>query len=277
MGHSSGRITLQGIEAFVATATAGSVSAAARSLGSSPSAISQHISGLEAALGAALIDRTTRPVSLTPAGQIFRRRAQAILFEAQQARAEVAAQDLSSLTDLRLGMIEDFDADVTPRLLTDIAEDLRTCHFLLETGASHHLSEQLAARALDMVVAAETGPCPDWAESHALLREPFIAAVPRGALHPAGDRLAQLTALPLIQYTQRHHMGRQIAAHLARQNLTLAQRFELDSYHAILAMVAAGAGWTILTPLGYLRAQRFHDQVDVLPLPFSPLSRTITL
>ncbi|WP_372605666.1 LysR substrate-binding domain-containing protein, partial [Actibacterium sp.] len=88
---------------------------------------------------------------------------------------------------------------------------------------------------------------------------------------------AQLTALPLIQYTQRHHMGRQIAAHLARQNLTLAQRFELDSYHAILAMVAAGAGWTILTPLGYLRAQRFHDQVDVLPLPFSPLSRTITL
>ncbi len=35
-------------------------------------------------------------------------------------------------------------------------------------------------------------------------------------------------------------MGRLIAAHLARQNLTLSHRFELDSYHAIMAMVAAG-------------------------------------
>ena len=72
-------------------------------------------------------------------------------------------------------------------------------------------------------------------------------------------------------------MGRQIAEHLARQHLTLAHRFELDSYHAILAMVAGGAGWTILTPLGYLRAQRFRDQVEILPLPFAPLSRTISL
>ena len=48
--------------------------------------------------------------------------------------------------------------------------------------------------------------------------------------------------MPLIQYTTRHHMGRQIAAHLARQSVTVAHRFELDSYHAIMAMVAEGAG-----------------------------------
>ena len=41
----------------------------------------------------------------------------------------------------------------------------------------------------------------------------------------------------------------QIAAHLARQNMGQAARFELDSYNAILAMVAEGEGWTILTPL----------------------------
>jgi DNA-binding transcriptional LysR family regulator len=72
-------------------------------------------------------------------------------------------------------------------------------------------------------------------------------------------------------------MGRQIAAHLSQQNLTLAHRFELDSYHAIMAMVAQGAGWTILTPLGLMRAQRFRDEVDVMSLPFAPLSRQITL
>ncbi|MDE3122474.1 MAG: LysR family transcriptional regulator substrate-binding protein, partial [Paracoccaceae bacterium] len=92
-----------------------------------------------------------------------------------------------------------------------------------------------------------------------------------------GDVLAQLRALPLILYTQRHHMGRQIAAHLARQELKLAHRFELDSYHAIMAMVAAGEGWTILTPLGFLSAQRFRDRADAFPLPFAALSRTISL
>ncbi|SMX43493.1 LysR family transcriptional regulator [Actibacterium lipolyticum] len=277
MAQTTGRMTLWGIETFIAVAEEGSVSAAARRLGASPSGVSQQLAGLEAALGATLMDRSTRPVSLTPAGQMFRRRAQTILAESQQAKAELAAHDLSALTDFRLGMIEDFDADVTPRLLADMAGELQTCQFLLETGASHRLFGLLDGRALDMIVAADMGAAADWMEVHPLLKEPFVAAVPAGMIDPDSDVLRQLQALPLIQYTQRHHMGRQIAEHLARQHLTLAHRFELDSYHAILSMVASGSGWTILTPLGYLRAQRFRDQVTLMPLPFAPLSRTISL
>jgi DNA-binding transcriptional LysR family regulator len=103
-----------------------------------------------------------------------------------------------------------------------------------------------------------------------------VVAAPKGAVQ-AGDALRQLRRLPMVQYTTRHYMGRQIAAHLARQDLAVQHRFELDSYHAILAMVAGGAGWTILTPLGWLRAQRFRDLVDILPLPGLPLQRSITL
>jgi DNA-binding transcriptional LysR family regulator len=113
-------------------------------------------------------------------------------------------------------------------------------------------------------------------EIHPVLAEPFVAVVPKGRITGA-EPLADLKAMPLIQYTKRHHMGRVLADHLARQNLTLAHRYELDSYHAIMAMVASGAGWTILTPLGVTAAQRFLDQVDVLPLPFAPLGRTISL
>ena len=276
MVDTTGRITLWGIEVFVVTAEEGAISAAARRLGASPSAISQQLTGLEAALGTMLLDRNTRPVALTPAGEMFRRRARIILSEAAQGRAELLAADLSGLTSFRLGMIEDFDADVTPRLLSDMAEELKGCQFLLETGASHRLFDQLDTRALDVVVAADMGAAAEWMEVHPLLTEPFVAAVPKGAIG-AGDLLPQLQALPLILYTARHLMGRQIAAHLAHQNLRLAHRFELDSYHAIMAMVAGGAGWTILTPLGLLHAQRFRDHADILPLPFAPLSRTISL
>ncbi len=269
MADPEGRVTLWGIEVFVASAEEGSISAAARRLGVSPSAVSQQLAALETALGAVLLDRSGRPMQITPAGAMFRRHAQVILNAASEARAELAMADLSGLTTLRLGVIEDFDSDVTPRLLSALARDLKGCRFLLETGASHRLMDQLEARALDIVIAADTDQPPeDWREIHPILAEPFVAVAPPGA---------NIDDLPLIQYTARHLMGRQIAAHLARHGLKPAHRFELDSYAAILAMVAGGEGWTILTPLALHQARAFRAAVEVRPLPFPALSRTLSL
>ena len=271
MAEATGRVTLWGIEVFLAVAEEGAVSGAARRLGVSPSAVSQQVAGLETALAAQLLDRTARPVRLTPAGAMFRRHAQTILNAEAEARAELAVADMSGLTTLRLGMIEDFDAEVTPALLKALAQDLKGCRFLLETGASHRLLDGLEARALDLVVSADlmTGPTAEgWREVHPIMAEPFVAVAPKGR---------GTEGLALIQYTARHLMGRQISAHLARQNLRPAHRFELDSYHAILAMVAGGEGWTILTPLALHHAARFRDAVDVLPLPFEPFGRSLSL
>ena len=277
MADTPGKITLWGIEVFAAIAEELSISAAARRLGASVSATSQQLANLEAALGAVLLDRSARPMQLTPAGTLFLARAQSILNEAAEARAELALKDMARLSRLNLGGIEDFDADVTPQLLTQIGGDLRHTRFLLETGASHRLTDLLETRVLDMIVAAEIDQTSSWMEIHPLLEEPFIAAVPKGSVEAGNDALKQLADLPLIRYTKRHVMGRQIAAHLARQNLRLDHRYQLDSYHAILSMVAAGEGWTILTPLGFMRAERFRDKADVIPLPLPPLSRTISL
>lgn len=272
MADPEGRVTLWGIEVFLATAEEGAMSAAARRLGVSASAVSQQLSALEAALGTQLLDRSARPIRVTNGGAMFRRHAQIMLNAASEARAELAVAGLAGLTTLRLGMIEDFDGDVTPRLLSLLADDLKTCRFLLETGASHRLLDQLDARALDMVVAADFGAelavDADWREMHPLMAEPFVAVTPRGG---------RADELPLIQYTARHLMGRQIAAHLSRQGLRPAHRFELDSYTAILAMVAAGKGWTILTPLALHQAKAAQSSVDVQPLPFAPLERTLSL
>ncbi len=276
MAEHEGRLTLWAIEVFLAAEDAGAITAAARRLGVSASGASQQIASLEEALGAALFDRSARPLTLTPAGKIFRRHARAIVNEVSAARGALGLAELAGLTGIRLGMIEDFEAEVTPRLLTAMGAEFAGCRFLLETGASHRLHDLLDARALDMIVAADMGAAESWMELHPLLEEPFVAAVPRGRIEP-GDGLDRFRALPLILYTARHHMGRQIRDHLAHQNLRLSHRFELDSYHAIMAMVAEGAGWAILTPLGLRHAARFADRVAMLPLPVPPLSRRITL
>jgi hypothetical protein len=41
--------------------------------------------------------------------------------------------------------------------------------------------------------------------------------------------------------------------------------------------VARGIGWALTTPLGYMRAVRFHGQVAAFPIPISPFARTIVL
>lgn len=271
MKETAGKITLWGVEVFVATAEERSVTAAARRLRTSAATISQQLSKLEAVAGTMLVDRSSRPLTLTPAGEMFQRRANAILNEADQARMELARASLSGLTRLRLGMIEDFDADVTPALLSGLTGSLKRCQFLLETGASHRLIEHLESRALDVIVAADPAADPGQFETHRILQEPFVAVAP-----PSWTP-AELKDRPFISYTQRHVMGRQVKEHLVRNDVHLQGRLELDSYHAILAMVAEEAGWTIMTPLGWLRAQRFRGRVAVHPLPFAPLGREISL
>ncbi|WP_298292434.1 LysR family transcriptional regulator [uncultured Litoreibacter sp.] len=277
MVDTPGKITLWQVEIFVAAAEESSISAAARRLGASNSAVSQQLSNLESALGARLLERGERPMPLTAAGEMFLKRAQAILNEAAQATAELTVRDMSSRVRLRLGMIEDFDADVTPALLMKLSETMPKARFLLETGASHRLLDKLETRGLDLTVTAEPTDLSSALEVHPLLQDPYVVVAPKRMIRDQAKMLDVLRAKPLIQYTSRHVMGRQIAAHLTRQNLVLSHRFELDSYHSIMAMVARGEGWTILTPLGVMRAKRFMDRVETFPLPFAPLSRQISL
>jgi DNA-binding transcriptional LysR family regulator len=82
---------LDGIEAFVKVGELGSFSAAAKRLGTSKSAVSKQVAALEDRLGAKLLHRTTRALSLTEAGGAFLERARAILSELAEAESAVSS------------------------------------------------------------------------------------------------------------------------------------------------------------------------------------------
>lgn len=84
---------LADVEAFVATAEQGALSRAAATLGTSPSMISRAIARLEQRLGAQLLRRTTRRMSLTEAGRQYLERAQAAFALIAEAEREVQGQD----------------------------------------------------------------------------------------------------------------------------------------------------------------------------------------
>lgn len=93
---------LDEIHAFVMVAQQGSFSAAARLLGKDGSVITRRINALEAQLGVRLIERTTRRLALTEAGQAYLTRVQALLDELHLANSEAASRAVKPQGSLRI-------------------------------------------------------------------------------------------------------------------------------------------------------------------------------
>ncbi|MFK7752628.1 MAG: LysR family transcriptional regulator [Sedimentitalea sp.] len=270
-------VTLRGLEVFEALARTGSVAQSAEATGLSQPAVSQQLRNLENALGTDLVDHTRRPMRLTPAGHSFLARTEAVLSELRLAQSELTVMDLTHLSTLSIGLIDDFDNDLTPRLVTILASSMTKCRFKLITAPSHEISEAMQARRLHIAVAASTGEMQTGVVEYPLVRDPFILVAPRGVIREGVDMMEALAGLPLLRYAREQLISRQIEAHLARQKLVFEERFEIGSHLALIAMVARRIGWAVTTPLGYMRAARFHDEIEAFDLPFGAFSRQISL
>ena len=81
----------QEMQVFAAVVDAGSFAGAADALGISKPTVSRQVSELEFRLGARLLQRTTRKLSLTSEGEVFYGRCKAVLDDVEAAEAEVAS------------------------------------------------------------------------------------------------------------------------------------------------------------------------------------------
>ena len=90
------------IEVLVEVVRSGSFVGAAEVLGMSKAAVSRHIGELEARLGVRLLQRTTRRLSLTEAGQIFHARSKDILDSVSESEDEISTQTGTASGQLRI-------------------------------------------------------------------------------------------------------------------------------------------------------------------------------
>jgi DNA-binding transcriptional LysR family regulator len=96
------------MEAFATVVDQGGFTDAARKLGISKSAVSKHVSSLEARLGARLLNRTTRRVSPTEIGLAYYDRARRVLSDAGEADALVGSMQSDPTGLLRISAAADF-------------------------------------------------------------------------------------------------------------------------------------------------------------------------
>ncbi len=270
-------LSLRWLEVFQLISKLGSIQKVSAETGLSISTVSNHLRSLEKALDVDLVDHGRRPMGLTPAGTVFSRHVHEGLMSLKRGEAELRSGSWQHATDLRLGLIDDFDSRVAPDLFRHLSASLPRCSFRHFTRPSHEILDKLQSQKLDAGVATRPSGNVEGLVEFPLLRDPFIVILPPSYDGPVEGLLNPNSPLPLLRYSRDHIIGKLIEIQLTRSKINLPNRFELECNQSIIGLVAGGSGWTITTAASYYRARRFHENARALPFPGKSFARTVSL
>lgn len=221
---------LRRLRAFHAVAERRSFSAAALELGYAQSVVSHHVAALEDEFGLTLVDRSRRPVGLTPAGEQLRGHAVAVL--GAVAEAEDALRALAGLQRgaLRLGAFLTACTSFVPAALARFERDAPGVDVRLEQAETEDAMRRLRAGDLDLAVVYSNSPAEQPPGADESLAWSYLGDDPYRLVLPAGHRLARKRRIS--------------AADLRGERFSAPEPGGIGrDYHAMLARVCAPAGF----------------------------------
>lgn len=195
-------ITLRQLTYLTRLHEKGSFTSAAEALGITQPALSIAIAQLEDAVGVALVERGTRPVALTEAGELMAACAQRVTREIGQAREEIAAMESGRIGRLDICLSPSATGTLISEVLSRMVEEFPQ----LEIHISHGVLPAAAERLHSGEIAVLMGTAVDGFRDPALEISPVIDVAMRavaGRAHPlagaAQVTLEDLTCHPWIQ------------------------------------------------------------------------------
>lgn len=237
-------MTLRELQYLVAVADHGHFGRAAEACHVSQPTLSTQLKKLEQTLGAALIERTSKSVHLTPIGARIVARARALLAEADAIR-RLAREGAAPLSQpLALGVIPTLGPTLLPWLAAAVARDYPATRLVIHEDLTDTLLAELAGHRLDAAVVAlpVPGVCAP------LFDEPFLFAGPPG--HPAAARKtvdpADLADETLLLLTDGHCLRDQALAVCGLARPAAGADVRATSLETLRQLVAAGLGATLL-------------------------------
>jgi len=270
-------VDLRLLRVFLAVNETGSMTGAAQQLGLTQSAVSQSLRRLEQEFKVSLFARDRRPLQLTAAGNMLRERAARLVDEANRLPSLLQEIGGTSLPVIRIGLVDSFAATVGPHLIRDLLQS--TLNLSVYSGLSPTHGEALLRRAVDLVVTSDALDDVDGLERHLILQEPFVLVMPADMAKQAADlSLDRIAArYPLLRYSARSHLGAQVERHLRRVGVQAQKTVEIDTSDTLIAMVAAGCGWAITTPLCYMQGRAHAARTVPTRLPGPGFNRSLVL
>ena len=254
---------LDGIAVFVKVVQAGSFSQAAKLLNMPNSTVSAKVAALEKRLGVTLLQRTTRRLHLTEAGEGYFRRCMTALEELHAAENELAIERGETKGVLRLTVPVELGRSALPPVLDVLMK--RHPAIKIDLIITNRLVD-LVAENIDVAVRA--GPLKD----SALIAKRFVLgqfglwaspsylknnSVPRNP-----DELKEHDCLRFAPFTGRKL---QLTNGRERAQIALAGRITADDFEALRALAVLGWGIALLPSFLCAEEAKERKLVSVLP------------
>jgi DNA-binding transcriptional LysR family regulator len=270
-------ITLRQLRSFVCIARESSFTVAAERLNLTQSATSALLRELESRLGLTLIDRTTRSVKLTDAGQKFLEHAKRILSDVDFAVADVKDLRDKSRGTIRLAASPLLSMSFLPRILAAFRETYPGISVELHDVLTAQILEQVRSGSVDMGIGTFQKSATEL-ELITVFEDRLGVVVPRNSefarrrvvhwIDLAGQNLIALTsgsAFRAVTDATINHLDIAVKA----------PRFEVGYMGTAVALVEAGLGISVLPARA---ASLIRSRAAVFrPLLSPTVSRTATL
>ena len=240
---------------------------AARACHVSPSALSRGVQRIEAQVGEALFDREHHKVTLTPAGEVFRRYAVGVLEDWARLQEQLATSDGALSGTVHVYCTVTAAQSIVPDLLGRVRRTHPGIRIELATGYAADAMDQLRGGVIDVSVAALPDRLPAGVVSRVLTTTPVVFVGPNieGPVHDATSRrTVDWATVPLV--LPAYGLARDyVDQWLDRRAITPNIYAEIQGHEAILSLVALGCGVGVVPRL-VLEKSALRDRISELPV-----------
>ena len=260
---------------FDALSQHGHFGRAAEACAISQPALSIQMKELEDILGAPLIERGPRQISLTPLGAAFALRARDIL-QAVDELGDLARASFGPLTGrLRIGVIPTVAPYLLPRIMKDLTAQYPDLDLRPREAITQKLVEDLIEGRLDTALVALPVSEPSLTE-YPLFDEEFILVRPEWDAHKPVPNPETLREMRLLLLEEGHCFREQAISFCKMASALPRDLMEGSSLTTLVQMVGAGIGVTLIPQMAVAIETR-SAAVSVARLPEPRPSRTIGL
>ncbi|OAN45673.1 transcriptional regulator [Paramagnetospirillum marisnigri] len=263
---------------FLGIVEHGSLTRAAEALRVAQPALSLHLKRLEEEIGCPLVHRTARGVVPTESGQRLALRAAMLVDQVSGLRDEIRGLEAAPSGPTVIGIPTSLGPMLTAPLVMDVRRRYPAIRLRVVEGLSGHMLEWVSSGKVDMALVFGAEPPPGLA-TRFVARERLGLVAPKGDETAAGrDRieLAAALELPLILPGHPHGLRVEVERAAASMGTSAHVVVEVDALEQIKALVAKGAGYTVLSER-YARSGPEASGLVCIPIVAPEIERTISL
>lgn len=268
-------VTLENLRLFRDIAQTRSLSRAAEINGITPSAASQQVNEIERSLGVTLLDRSTRPLSLTTEGRLYSEMCRDILRRSDE--FQVALDQLRSEVEgsVRVAAIYSIGLSEMSEIEAEFHKRLPSVKLEVEYLRPEKVYEYVASDRVDLGLVSYPEQTREIAVLPWRLEEMVLATAPG---HPLASRARiephDLNGVEFVTFDDDLPIAREISRYLKTNDVEVDTTMRFDNIQTIKEAVVLGSGVTIV-PARILHTELAAGRLCAIPLIEPGLHRPV--